>query len=238
MIIKNISIEACWISKCQNGATCQSQANISICLCPTNYFGNKCENTVLNSTMFRNSSILTEEFSNALLNLTGLSIYENFSLIYQARRDGFKTTDFHAKCDGYLNTLVVIKEAGNENILGGFTTVDWMVDNYNLFKSDPNAFSFSLFNEYNISFKVNAINSIYSSNYDGFGFGQLPSIKIATDANLNKNSFSYLSPFNQTIDYYYKRNSYYEIQTFFQALEIEVYTVNGKYFLFSLNKIK
>jgi hypothetical protein len=173
----------------------------------------------LNSSLFENSSILTEELSEALLNLTGLSMYEDFSLIYQARRDGFRTIDFHAKCDGHLNTLVVVKEADNGNILGGFATVDWSVDAYNLFKNDPNAFSFSLTNEYNLSFKVNPIQSIYSSYYDGFGFGQLPSIKIATDANLNKNSFSYLSPFNQTTDYYYERSSYYKIQTFFQALE-------------------
>ena len=186
----------------------------------------------MNSSLFENSSILTEDFSEALLNLTGLSIYENFSLIYQARRDGFRTIDFHAKCDGYLNTLVVVKEADNGNILGGFATVDWSVDEYNLYKNDPNAFSFSLFNEYNHSFKVNAIQSIYSSYYDGFGFGQLPSIKIATDANLNRHSYTYLSPINQlTTDYYYSNsNSNIKRNAYFQALEIEVYTVNGKLF--------
>lgn len=65
--------------------------------------------------------------------------------MYRASRDGFSADDFHTKCDGFLNTLTVIKTT-NGNVLGGFTE-------YGINVYDPNAFIFSLINEENLKIR-------------------------------------------------------------------------------------
>ena len=85
----------------------------------------------MNSTTFKNSTILTQEQSIQLVKLLNFPS-PNFTLIYQASRDGFREFDFHSKVDGIVNTLTVIKTT-NGNIFGGFTSADWYsVDNYYL----------------------------------------------------------------------------------------------------------
>jgi hypothetical protein len=39
-------------------------------------------------------------------------------------RDGFGLRDFHGRCDGGANTLTLIEDT-NENIIGGFTQLEW-----------------------------------------------------------------------------------------------------------------
>jgi len=59
-----------------------------------------------------------------LLELCKFPIEQKWELIYKGSRDGFENSDFHAKCDGKLNTLTVIRtESGN--IFGGFTKKEW-----------------------------------------------------------------------------------------------------------------
>jgi len=79
-----------------------------------------------------------------LVNLCKFPQDQKWELKYRASRDGFKATDFHAKCDGVPNTLTVIKST-HGNIFGGFTekpwtSVVWVV-------SDPKAYIFSLVNQ-------------------------------------------------------------------------------------------
>lgn len=64
--------------------------------------------------------------------------------LYCATRDGFSASDFHIKCDTFTRLLVVTKSTENE-ILGGYTNLNWKVDSYaleNLFKHDEQAFVF------------------------------------------------------------------------------------------------
>ena len=68
----------------------------------------------------------------------------SFKLLYTASRDGFRGSDFHLKCDGHANTLTILKAKGTEFIFGGFTSVTWDGAGW---KSDPNAFLFSLTNK-------------------------------------------------------------------------------------------
>ena len=141
------------------------------CNCPAYYYGQNCEYKNLNSSAFINSSILTNELSIQLLDLINYPSNLNLSLIYQATRDGFRASDFHSKCDGFLNTLTVIKSS-NGNIFGGFATVDWgqpQSTNYyyysSYFKNDSNAFLFSLINKYNVSLLINTsdpVNAVYA----------------------------------------------------------------------------
>jgi hypothetical protein len=97
-------------------------------------------------------------------------------LIYQASRDGFGLNDFHSKCDGIMNTLMIIKTS-DSYVFGGFTTQDWT--DLNGYKLDTDAFIFST-----ISGKQNLIdpnyaiyqgpnlNSNNNNNNDFIGFGQ------------------------------------------------------------------
>jgi hypothetical protein len=45
-----------------------------------------------------------------------------FSLLWRGSRDGFSGYEFHWRCDGYSNTLIVILDTKG-NIFGGFTPV-------------------------------------------------------------------------------------------------------------------
>jgi len=58
---------------------------------------------------------------------------------------------FHAKCNGILGTLVVIRAEINK-IFGGYTEADWSGSGQ--FKYDSNAFIFGLVNNYNITVKI------------------------------------------------------------------------------------
>jgi len=76
---------------CMNGAQCKV-VNISqyICTCLNGFTGINCNKKGYNSTIFQNSTFLTQEESVSLkqiLNFTNSNT--SFSLIYQASRDGF-----------------------------------------------------------------------------------------------------------------------------------------------------
>jgi hypothetical protein len=49
---------------------------------------------------------------------------KQFQLLWRGTRDGFKVADFHNRCDGHGNTLVVIKDTKG-NVFGGFTPAAW-----------------------------------------------------------------------------------------------------------------
>jgi hypothetical protein len=63
-----------------------------------------------------------------------------FKFLYRASEHGFDSSKFHSKCDGIPNTSTILK--ANGFIFGGFTVATW--DCFEEFKSDPNAFLFSL----------------------------------------------------------------------------------------------
>lgn len=113
------------------------------------YFGSECQSKVLNSTIFKNSAILTQEQSLILIqNITTLFPNDTvYSLIYQATRNGFSISDFHSKCDGIEYTLTIIRTT-NSYVFGGFTSRDWS-SQQGQFESDSNAFLFSLVNPFN-----------------------------------------------------------------------------------------
>ena len=68
---------------------------------------------------------------------------KNTKLLYRVTRDGNNRAIFHQKCDGISNTLVV-GEAQNGRIFGGFTTQKW--DSSSESKVDNYAFLFQLNN--------------------------------------------------------------------------------------------
>jgi hypothetical protein len=76
---------------------------------------------------------------------------KKFKLLWRGSRDDFGARDFHSRCDGHANTLVVILDTEG-NIFGGFTPVEWESPKYGKNKADPSlkSFVFTLKNPHNV----------------------------------------------------------------------------------------
>lgn len=90
-----------------------------------------------------------------LLELCGFDLRESWDLLYRGTLHGFKSSDFHEKCDKIPKTLSIIRSNGG-HIFGGYTEVTW--DQSGFYKSDKNAFIFSLVNGERTPVKVNIAN--------------------------------------------------------------------------------
>ena len=223
-----------------NGGSCRNADNFTyFCTCINGFTGQSCNRKIFDSIIFPNSNILTQNQSVSLLQIIKPFSNIGFNLIYQASRDGFGLKDFHSKCDGVLNTLMVIKTT-DSYVFGGFTTKDWTgLDGY---MSDSNAFLFSLINPFDQPVKMHIID-LYYAIYQGpdlvdydyndfFGFGQ---------NNILLNDYS-----NTQISYAWSSSSQtYELPSFvnstgslliggkssFFSMEIEVFSL-GNYIIY------
>jgi hypothetical protein len=161
-----------------------------------------------------------------LINLCGFSLSPNWRLIYRGSRDGFHANDFHTKCDGQASTLVLLEAKESKYIFGGYTDAAW--DHSNHFKSDSNAFVFSLTNKYNDKCKIVTSNkdySIFCSELHGPIFGQ-NDIRVLSQANKVHSSYSNLSFTYKHPFYIYgskRARSFLAGSFYFQLSEIEVY---------------
>ena len=176
------------------------------------------------------SKIINEDKKhNDLVELCRLSA-KQFKLLYRASRDGFQTSNFHAKCDNQPRTLTIIKTTEGY-IFGGYTEVAW--DSTNNWKVDPNALIFSLVNVRStpllIPVKVGNKHSIYCHASYGPTFGGGHEIYISNNSNTANTSYS-----NFGHSYDLKLFSYdsTEAKSFlagsynFQTSEIEVFQLN------------
>ncbi len=128
-----------------------------------------------------------------MIELCDFSPNDKWTLLYRASRDGFYAKDFHAKCDGHSNTLTIMKAKGSSNIFGGFTSVS--CDSSNQYKSDANAFIFSLTNKDNKPVKMKIDPNRHHRAiccYPEFGPSFAGDICIANNANTTMDSVSNL----------------------------------------------
>lgn len=154
------------------------------------------------STMFLNqinnipSQMLLASEKLYLSNLCSFSGKKaKWELIYRAGKDGFKSKQFHAKCDGCPRTLTVIKTIDGF-IFGGYTEQAWHSNNS--YVTDENAFLFSLVNNELDPVKLKCVMpkcALYSHENYGPTFGRGYDIHVADSANVNCNSFSTLATF-------------------------------------------
>jgi hypothetical protein len=177
-----------------------------------------------------NSQILHgERQSLELIILCEFSPDDKWKLLYRGTKDGFKQRDFHTKCDGHSNTLTILKAKGSQFIFGGFTSVSWESSAIDKWKSDPNAFIFSLTNKENTPLKMKVYlnyedRAILCHSLCGPSFGC--DIRIANNANTTMDSYSDLG-FSYSHPQYEEGTN--EAQSFlagskyFQLDEIEVY---------------
>jgi hypothetical protein len=187
------------------------------------------------------SDILTGKQSYELINLCEFSSNDKWSLLYRGSRDGFSAKNFHTKCDGHTNTLTIVKAKESSNIFGGFTTVDWESSSSGKYKSDPNAFLFSLTNSDQRPCKIRidgnqVLYAIYCHEGWGpvFGNGHDVIVDVDTDfVDYKENDFPSTKRSSSNLGDTYKHAQYVlgtnEAQTFlagrkyFELSEIEIY---------------
>jgi hypothetical protein len=159
-----------------------------------------------------------------LLELCEFSSSDNWKLIYRASEDGFYAKSFHIECDNEPNTLTIIKSKTGK-IFGGFTQIKW--DGDSGFKTDKEAFIFSLINKDNEPIKMKVCenkNAIRCSKDYGPAFGY--DIEIRTCSNTNENSSSDLGSSFKHPRYKYgseKAKTFLADSEYFQVEDIEVY---------------
>ncbi len=181
----------------------------------------------LNVNSFKGHILTNEQQYFELIKVCEFSPNDKFRLLYRGTRDGFRPRDFHLKCDGHSNTLTILKAKQSSYIFGGFTSVEW--NSSSGFKSDANAFIFSLTNKDNkpVKMKIDPNEhqcAILCHSNCGPIFG--PDIQITGNANTTMYSYSNLGCSYKHPQYAYRTN---EAKTFlagsynFQLDEIEVY---------------
>ena len=179
--------------------------------------------------LFKSQILKGEQQCLELIDLCEFSSNDKWSLLYRGTRDGFGSDEFHSKCDGHSNTLTLLKAKGSGFIFGGFTCVNWTSSSG--FKSDLNAFLFSLTNNVNRPLKMKVDpdehdEAIYCNSRYGPTFGGGNDIRIAKNANTTMDSFSNLGFAYEHPQYAHGTD---EAQSFlagsyrFQLDEIEVY---------------
>jgi hypothetical protein len=175
----------------------------------------------LNTNPFKSEILNGERQMSELIDLCEFSPNDKWSLLYRGSRDGFQGKDFHWKCDGHANTLTIVKAKESSYIFGGFTTVHWESSTSGKWKSDPNAFIFSLTNKDNKPVKMKIIdpNKHQSAIRCHFEYGAhfVYGFCIANNANTTTDGYSNLGLTYSHPQYAYETN---EAKTFFDWIAL------------------
>ena len=110
---------------------------------------------------------------------------KKLTLLFRASRDGYGYSNFHSKCDGKVNTLILV-ETTNSRRFGGYTECQW--DQSNNYKNGPYSFIFSFDNK-KIYYSKNGSNSIYGYSSYGPTFGGGHDFYICDGCNSSNNSY-------------------------------------------------
>ncbi|RHZ44358.1 hypothetical protein Glove_736g10 [Diversispora epigaea] len=70
-----------------------------------------------------------------------------FQLILRGSIDGFQPKTFWNMCNGHIGTIVIVKVAGTDEILGGYNPLAWGNSTYGTYMETKDSFIFSLKNE-------------------------------------------------------------------------------------------
>jgi len=226
---------------CQRGGSCISKGSNYQCKCINSVYGSNCEYYRDKTT---NSTILSVNGMKKLKTLINLPQNQTLKMIDQESKDGFSSNKFHAKCNGVLGTLTVIKSNSSEKIFGGYTQDDWSGNV--VYDYDSNAFLFSLINAYNKPVKMLVTDPQYpiSGCYYGPTFGSRYAnsgfdLYVSSDgsygySNLG-NTYQLPSFLNN-----FSAQSFLAGSNIFKPIEIEVYSIfidrKLKFFHFNFRK--
>ena len=108
----------------------------------------------------------------------------NYDLLIRGSRDGFKSKDFHEKCDNQSFTVTFVETTEGKRF-GGFTEEVW--DQSDSWKKDPKSFIFSLDNKeiYFCKEGKNAICCYPKEDKNFLGFGEGHDFKLYENCNKN-----------------------------------------------------
>eukprot|EP01125_Pyxidicula_operculata_P001768 TRINITY_DN11600_c0_g1_i1.p1 TRINITY_DN11600_c0_g1~~TRINITY_DN11600_c0_g1_i1.p1 ORF type:complete len:391 (-),score=52.83 TRINITY_DN11600_c0_g1_i1:107-1279(-) len=153
---------------------------------------------------------------------------KKFKLLYRGSRDGFRSIDFHSRCDNQKETLTLIKTSEG-NMFGGYTPIEWNSSGEDI--CDGDTFIFTLKNQHNVpptKFVKREPNeqdfyqdltSIFDDSHYGPCFGIGTDIGIEDACNRQNGGWSYFP--GSFIDTTNMKSSIFG--TSFQVEEIEVY---------------
>ncbi|ETO31594.1 hypothetical protein RFI_05527 [Reticulomyxa filosa] len=155
------------------------------------------------------SIILKEKEKNALLKfVTKKERKKRWKLLFRASKDGFLSTQFHAKCDNKGTTVTVVHSSLGQ-IFGGYTALPWQAGGGS-YQQDPKAFIF-LLRSNNKTYKKpqkwtvkSVTNSVYHSSSYGPTFGGGFDFYLCNGCNTTSGSYSnaghsYNCPSDQTL---------------------------------------
>ena len=153
---------------------------------------------------------------------------KNYNLIFKASKDGYKGEDFHKKCDGVSNTLIIILTK-NGRRFGGFTDLTWDNGTNYSSKRGGNSFIFSL-DYQEIYFKKNgAYGEIYCFYLYGPVFNDFRYYVYDIELNGYKNEEKeYYDSYNIYTSKFYSYNNKYFLtgEKNFSVNDYEVYAIN------------
>lgn len=141
------------------------------------------------------SIILGENMKKELFDLCKFRTGIKFNLLYRASRDGFRSIDFHSRCDNKPKTLTICRD-NKGFIVGGYTEAMWASPQFPTCVRDPEAFIFSLNKKFQ-PIKINIANkyenyAIFNSPFHGPIFGK-PNFGLqyfSVDDELNLKNYS------------------------------------------------
>jgi hypothetical protein len=166
---------------------------------------------------------------------------KRFTLLWRGSRDGFGVRDFHSRCDGHTNTLMVILDT-NGMIFGGFTPVEWESRVWNgkkgiesnCWKPDPSrkSFLFTLKNPHSVPPRIFVLKAEKNGKAISCQADWGPhfcDIHVANDCNTNTKSWTYRFGQFYTNDTGLvggpKKNTFFTGSEHFRVQEIEVFEV-------------
>jgi hypothetical protein len=173
----------------------------------------------------RFSSLIVATFPALLAEFTG----KQFTLLWRGSRDGFGTRDFHFRCDGHANTLLLIRDTKG-NIFGGFTPVEW--ESTGCLKPDPSlkSFLFTLKNPHLFparKFALTAkgqVEAIVCSPLSGPNFCD---VRVSDSCNANSESATSRFGNSYVNDTGLRRKTFFTGSKRFTVKEIEVFEITG-----------
>ena len=116
----------------------------------------------------------------------------DFKLLYKVSRDGDRTSTFSEKVAGISPTLVIIHSKSGYTF-GGYTSVEWNMTGYYSYKTDENAFIFSMDKRkrYNLKLKKSSYAICGDPQHFAFGGGHDLTIWDKCISNDNSKDYSY-----------------------------------------------
>jgi len=185
------------------------------------------ENISINKHIFNNNSVIMNSNEFNLINLAIKSRLnkgvKELKKLYQATVDGDGPINFHTKCDGISNTLILIKSASNRRF-GGFASQTWESSSNEYNKDDINSFLFSLDKQKIYSYKKDGkALRCHKDNGPCFGLGY--TICVGANCIQEKKLYTLESETKSSYNFYGDKNALSESgnSTYIYALEKEVF---------------